>query len=84
MHLGVIQVVILSLQYMLINCNNDCITTQDSPLQEITKADLVFFPLLLSKKILSLIIQLQSMMNVPLILTQITDYGVQLKQMNLM
>ena len=30
MHLGVIQVVLLSLQYILINCNNECFTTQDS------------------------------------------------------
>ena len=30
-HLDLIQVVLLCLQYILINCNNDCITTQDSP-----------------------------------------------------
>ena len=47
-HLGVIRVVLLSLQYILINCNNDCITTQDSP--ENHKGRPCVFPFIIQQK----------------------------------
>ena len=48
MHLGVIQVVLLSLQYILINCNNECFTTQDS--QENQKGRPCVFPFIIEQK----------------------------------
>ena len=50
----------------------------------ITKVNPVFSPLLFSKRMMSIVIQLQHMMNAQLIWTQMVDYGVQLKQMSQM